>query len=81
MDNEVIIGIPVSPEAAEMLRDDPNRAKAVGRLISTIVRPPGTQADPFAAIIAEIKVEARADGLTDADIDAELAAHNAERRL
>jgi hypothetical protein len=27
-----------------------------------------------------LKAEARAAGLTDADIDAELAAHNAERR-
>jgi len=36
---------------------------------------------PGAAIIAEIKAEARADRLTDQNIDEELAAYNAERRF
>jgi hypothetical protein len=31
-------------------------------------------------VIAEMKAAARAAGLTDADIDAEFAAYNAERR-
>jgi hypothetical protein len=34
----------------------------------------------IAAAIAEVKAQARAAGLTDADIDAELTAYNAERR-
>jgi len=34
----------------------------------------------LAAAIAELKADARAAGLTDADIDAELAACHAERR-
>lgn len=34
----------------------------------------------LAQAIAEAKVEARAAGLTDADVDAELAAYNTERR-
>jgi hypothetical protein len=37
--------------------------------------------DPPAALIAEVEAEARSDGLTDAEIDAELAAYNAERRF
>lgn len=80
MDDQVVVGIPVTPEAAAMLRD-PDRAKAVGRLVSDMVRPSSPETDPLAVLIAEIKAEARADGLTDADIDAELAAYNAERRL
>jgi hypothetical protein len=36
--------------------------------------------DLLAEAIAETKAEARAAGLTDAAIDAELAAYNAERR-
>jgi hypothetical protein len=80
MDGDVVIGIPVTPEAAAMLRD-PDRAKAVGRLVSDMVRPSSPEADPLAALIADIKAEARADGLTDEDIDAELAAYNAERRI
>ena len=35
---------------------------------------------PLAQAIAELKAEARAVGLRDADIDAELVAYNAERR-
>jgi len=35
---------------------------------------------PLAQAIAELKADARKAGLTDADIDAELAAYNAERR-
>ncbi len=51
----------------------------VGRLVSRILR---SHARPFALAqtIAEMKQDAGAAGLTDADIDAELATYNAERR-
>lgn len=80
MDEEVVVEIPVSPEAASMLRDR-DRAKAIGVFISNLVRPSSPGTDPLAAIIAEIKAEARADRLTDQEIDAELATYNAERRF
>ncbi len=80
MDGEIVVGIPVSPEAANILRDQ-SRVRAVGRLVSDILRPSSPETDPLAAIIAEIKAEARADGLTDDAIDAELAAYNAESRF
>lgn len=79
MDREVNVVIPVTPEVADLLRD-PARARAVGRLVSDLVRPERPETDPLAALIAEIKAEARADGLTDQEIAAELAAYNAERR-
>jgi hypothetical protein len=37
--------------------------------------------DPLAALIAEVKAEARADTLSDEEIEAELDAYNGERRL
>jgi hypothetical protein len=74
----VDVTIPVEPEVAAALGDARNR-EAVGRLVSRVLRP---RAGPsaLAQAIAELKAEARVAGLTDADIDAELAAYNAERR-
>jgi hypothetical protein len=78
MDRTVDVTIPVEPEAAAALADARNR-EAVGRLVSRVLRP-RSGPSPLAEAIAEMKAAARAAGLTDADIDAELAAYNAERR-
>jgi hypothetical protein len=51
----------------------------MGRLVSRVLRPRAGPS-PLAQAIAELKAEARTAGLTDADIDAELAAYNAEHR-
>ena len=78
MDKTVDIVIPVDAEAAAALTDGRNR-DAVGRLVSRVLRPhagPG----PLARAIADLKAEVRQAGLTDAEIDVEVAAHNAERR-
>lgn len=78
MDDTVNVTIPVEPEAAATLADVRNR-EAVGRLVSRMLRP-HSGPNPLAQAIAEMKADARAAGLTDADIDAQLAAYNAERR-
>ena len=78
MDSTVDVTIPVAPEAAAALSDARNRA-AVGRLISRVLRP-HSGPSALARAIADLKAEAHAAELTDADIDAELAAYNAERR-
>jgi hypothetical protein len=78
MDNTVDVTIPVDAEAASALADARNR-EAVGRLVSRVLRP-RSGPTPLAQAIAELKAAARTAGLTDADIDAELAAYNAERR-
>ncbi len=78
MDKTVNVTIPVEPEAAAALADARNRA-AVGRLVSRVLRP-ASGPTPLAQAIAEMKADARSAGLGDADIDAELAAYNAERR-
>ena len=74
----VDVTIPVEPEAAAALLDPRNR-EAIGRLVSRVLRPhPGPT--PLAQALAELKADARTFGLTDADIDAELAAYNTEHR-
>ena len=78
MDRTVDVTIPVEAEAAAALADARNR-EAVGRLVSRVLRPRAGPS-PLAQAIAELKAEARAVGLSDADIDAELVAYNAERR-
>jgi hypothetical protein len=78
MSKTVDVTIPVEPETAAALEDQRNR-EAVGRLVSRVLRP-GSGPTPLARAIAAMKAEARAADLTDGDIDAELAAYNAERR-
>jgi hypothetical protein len=78
MDATVDVIIPVDTEAAAALADARNR-EAVGRLVSRVLRP-RSGPSALALAITELKAEARAAGLTDAEIDGELAAYNAERR-
>jgi hypothetical protein len=80
MDDIVMVPIPVSREAAAALSDGERRAQ-VGRLVSAMVRPSSPNEDPLAALIAEIKSDARSGQVSDAEIDAELDVYNAERRL
>ena len=78
MPDTVPVTIEVEPAAAAALGDPRTRA-AMGRLVSRVLNPrPGPS--ELARAIAEAKAEARVAGLTDADIDAELEAYNAERR-
>src|SRR4029077_5623827 len=77
MADTVMVEIPVTPEAAEAL-GDPERRERVGKLVSSMLRPRSMGDDPLAAIFASIKSAARADGLTDEEIEAELAAYNAD---
>jgi hypothetical protein len=72
------VSIPIEAEAAAALADERNR-EAVGRLISRVLRR-DSGPTPLARAIAEMKASARKAGLTDRDIDDELAAYNAERR-
>jgi hypothetical protein len=68
------IEIPVEAATAAAL-SDARRRRAVGRLVDRLVRPGA--GDPLIALFERTALEA---GLTDAEIDAELAAYNAERR-
>jgi len=71
------IEIPVSEATASAL-SDARRREAVGRLVDRMVQP-GID-DPLIALLSRISVEAQACGVTEADIEKELAAYNAERR-
>lgn len=70
------IRIPVAAETAAALADA-RRIAAGGRLVDRMVRPGAD--DPLAAVLDAAAAEARAAGLTEAEIDAELATDNAER--
>ncbi len=71
------IEIPVSAATAAAL-SDARRREAVGRPVDRLVRPGAD--DPLVDLLERTAAEARATGLTEADIATELAAHNAERR-
>jgi hypothetical protein len=78
MTDTVPVTLDVDVPTASVLADARTRA-ATGRLISRVLH---TRPGPseLAQAIAEAKAEARGAGLTNADIDAELDAYNAERR-
>lgn len=71
------IEIPVEEATAAAL-SDARRREAVGRLVDRLVRP-GSD-DPLIALFERTAAEAQGAGLTEAEVEAELAAYNAERR-
>jgi hypothetical protein len=79
MGEYVKIELPVTKEAAAALADEGRRQQA-GELLSRMLRPRSPEEDPLVALLAEIQRDAAAQGLTDEEVDAELAAYNAERR-
>lgn len=78
MDKTVDVTIPIDAKVAGAL-DSPVRREALGRYLSALLKG-GRLRDALAEAIADAKREARAAGLTDEDIDAEIAAWRAERR-
>ena len=78
MSKTVTIEINVDEAAADALKDA-DRLARIGRLVSQVARL-YQGPDPLAAVLERTSVAARTAGLTDQEIDAELAAYNAERR-
>jgi hypothetical protein len=78
MTDTVTVEIQVEAEAAQALQDNEQR-RLVGQLVSRILRPAADN-DPLSAVIARVKGKAHAAGLTDSEVDAELAAAKAARR-
>lgn len=78
MPDLVEVAIPLEPEAAEALKNAARR-EAIGRYLSGMLVG-NRMTTVLAEAIADAKSEARASGLTDEDIDAELNAWRAERR-
>ena len=79
MDDHVDVTIPFEPEIARAL-ENPVRREAAGRVLSGLLKG-GHLRDVLGDVIAAAKREARANGLTDADIDAELQAWRDEPRV
>lgn len=78
MDSTVDVAIPVDAETAKVL-ESPARRKALGRYLSELLKGERVR-EVLAEAIADAKRDARASGLTDEEIDAELAAWRAERQ-
>ncbi len=78
MDNHIDVTIPFESEIARAL-ESPVRREAAGRVLSGLLKV-GHLRDVLGDVIAAARREARANGLTDADIDAELQAWRDESR-
>jgi hypothetical protein len=78
MDTTVEVTLPLDAEAAKAL-NSPARREAAGRFLSGLLTG-GRVRDVLAEAIAEAKCEARASGLMDEDIDAELEVWRGERK-
>jgi hypothetical protein len=78
MVDTVEVTIPVDAEAAQALKS-PVRRAAAGRYLSSLLRG-GRARDLLQEAIADLKSEAHARGLTDADVEAELEAWRAESK-
>lgn len=77
MDTTVNVTIPVDAETARALAS-PARREAAGRYLSGLLK--GERVHEILAVaITDVKREARASGLTDEAIDAELEVWRAER--
>ncbi len=78
MPDTVPVTIEVEPDIAAALADPATRAR-LERLVRRTLKPVGGVERLFAAMDA-LSEEARRRGLTEEILEAELAAHNAERR-
>lgn len=72
------ITIAVAQDAADALSE--TQRIALERLVGALIEPGTATHDPLAAVLTAIGARAHEAGLTDDDIDAELAAYNMERR-
>lgn len=79
MDTVVEVTLPVDADTARAL-SDPVRREAAGRYLSDLLTS-GRLHEVLADAIAEAKREARANGLSDDDIDLELETWRSERTV
>lgn len=76
----VKVEIEVSEAAAKVLRENPRRLAAAGAMVSRAMAGDARDTECLAELLAKVRREAQARGVTDEMVDAELAAWNAERR-
>lgn len=79
MGDAVTIELEVSADAAEFLRDAAKR-DAMGRTVSVLATDERLRKDLLFAVLRAIQAEAETVGLTDEDVERELASSKAERR-
>lgn len=80
MNELVSIQLPVSRETASILAADPARAAGVALLVDQITsHSRRSRAERLARLLDQSSSSARAAGMTDEDVDAEMAAYKSER--
>jgi len=79
MSDTAEVNIPVDADTARALQS-PARRAAAGRCLSHLLKDGRFRRNLLEEAMDDVKAEARANGLTDADVDAELAAWRAERK-
>ncbi len=80
MNQVVMVPVPLSPEAADMLRDDPAKLSLAGQMLTRMLHSPEGEADPLVALLAGLERESGVPDLSDAEIEAEIAAYRAADR-
>lgn len=80
MNQLVKVEIEVSEEAAKVLRANPGRLAEAGEMVSRAMAGGARGTERLAALLAKVRREAQARGVTDEIVDAELAAWNREGR-
>lgn len=80
MNQMVMVPVPLSPEAADMLRDDPAKLALAGQMLTRLLHTPAGEADLLVALLAGLKREPGVPDLTAAEIEAEIAAYRAAGR-
>jgi hypothetical protein len=77
MKDVVMVPVSLSQEVADMLRDDPAKLSLAGQMLTRLLHTPVWEADPLVALLAGLKRESGVPDLTDAEIEAEIAAYRA----
>jgi hypothetical protein len=80
MNQVVMVPIPLSAEAADVLRDDPGKLSLAGQMLTRLLHSPDGEADPLVGLLAGLKREPGVPEMTEAEIEAEIAAYRAADR-
>lgn len=80
MNRVVMVPVPLSQEAADMLRDDPAKLSLAGQMLARLLHSLEGETDPLVALLSGLKREPGAPNLSDAEIEVEIAAYRASDR-
>ncbi|WP_203074722.1 hypothetical protein [Falsiroseomonas ponticola] len=80
MNEAVMVPAPPPPEAANTPLDDPAKLSLAGQMLTRLLHSPEGEADALVVLLAGLKREPGVPDLSDAEIEAEIAAYRAADR-